>query len=650
MDPDQTMADGVESNAPAPAERAVPSDNRPSTVSLGGGEGAREAFLHMMNECYTEFVQANPNAQPSQPPPIPQPVPVVPQGTGFERRNRPPVDKIRKHRADKFRANRDDDSGKEEFWVTWEFFQEEFQKKYISERFMDQKCKEFLDLKQGRMTVTKYEREFVRLSKYTRECVSSKAKMCRRFEDELNEDIRLSVGALELKEFVVLVDRAYKVEELIKEKNKIEAETRDARKRRASKSFPSQSKKSKDVYSYSHASAGHSHRDRKKQDSNFNSRVTSIENVSNFKSSKLECQHYGQHHFGKCRMNDGSCFRCGSQDHFIKDFPEMTDKEKFQGTRPSGTNSKGRPQKNVGAGAGSKNVTRDTTVRSEAGVSAVTYAIRAREDASSPDVIIGTFSLYNNIVIVLIDLGSTHYVCMKLLTFHDAVVDCRQKAIKLKYENSETLWIESGESRNLPIVISAMPVQKCLRKRCEAYLAFVMNTKESKLKVESVSVVSEYVDVFLEELPGLPPDREVEFGIELIPGTTPILISSYRIAPTKLKELKSQDKVEHAEHLRTVLQTLRDNQLYVKFSKSEFWLREVNFLGHIVSSDGIRVEPSKVSAIVEWKPPSNVTEVRSFLGLVDYYKRFVKDFSMIATPMTRLLQKGVQFEWSDRCQ
>ena len=112
----------------------------------------------------------------------------------------------------------------------------------------------------------------------------------------------------------------------------------------------------------------------------------------------------------------------------------------------------------------------------------------------------------------------------------------------------------------------------------------------------------------------------------------------------------SHDETEHAEHLRTVLQILRDNQLYAKFSKSEFWLREVGFLRHIVSGEGIKVDPSKISAIEDWKPPRNVSEVRSFLGLAEYYRRFVEGFSMIATPLTRLLQKDVKFEWTEKCQ
>ena len=85
-------------------------------------------------------------------------------------------------------------------------------------------------------------------------------------------------------------------------------------------------------------------------------------------------------------------------------------------------------------------------------------------------------------------------------------------------------------------------------------------------------------------------------------------------------------------------------------SKCEFWLREVSFLGHIISEEGIRVDPKKIEEIIEWKPSRNVTKVRSFLGLEGYYRRFIKGFSMIAAPMTRLLQKNVRIEWSEKCQ
>ena len=103
-------------------------------------------------------------------------------------------------------------------------------------------------------------------------------------------------------------------------------------------------------------------------------------------------------------------------------------------------------------------------------------------------------------------------------------------------------------------------------------------------------------------------------------------------------------------HLRVVLETLRKEHLYAKMIKCEFWLNEVSFLGHIVSEEGIRVDPRKIEVILEWKPPGSVTEVHSFLGLTGYYRRFIKGFSMIAAPMTRLLQKNVRFEWSEKCQ
>ena len=112
----------------------------------------------------------------------------------------------------------------------------------------------------------------------------------------------------------------------------------------------------------------------------------------------------------------------------------------------------------------------------------------------------------------------------------------------------------------------------------------------------------------------------------------------------------SKDREGHDTHLRVVLETLRKEQLYAKLSKCEFWLREVSFLGHIISEEGIRVDLKKLEVIIEWKPLRNVTEVRSILGLAGYYGRFVKGFSMTTAPMTRLFQKNVRFECSEKCQ
>ncbi|KAG8498362.1 hypothetical protein CXB51_006995 [Gossypium anomalum] len=342
---------------------------------------------------------------------------------------------------------------------------------------------------------------------------------------------------------------------------------------------------------------------------------------------------------------------------------------------------------------------------------------------------------------------------MDWLAVHDAVVNYKSKTIDLRCVDNEIIRVESTDlNRLLAKIISSILAQKHVRKGCEAYLAYVLDSKESEKKLESVPVVCKYPDVFPEELPGLPPVREVEFGIELVPGTTPILIAPYRMAPTELKELKTQlqelmdrgfarpsfspwgapvlfvkkkdgtmkmcidyrqlnkmtiknkyplpriddlfDQLKGASvfskiDLRSGYYQLRVlesdipksafrtryghyeflvmpfgltnapavfmnmmNRIFRQYldRKCEFWLREVSFLGHVVSVSSIRVDPSKVSAIIDWRPPRNVTEVRSFLGLAGYYRRFVKGFSMIATLMTKLLQKDVKFEWSEKCQ
>ena len=99
--------------------------------------------------------------------------------------------------------------------------------------------------------------------------------------------------------------------------------------------------------------------------------------------------------------------------------------------------------------------------------------------------------------------------------------------------------------------------------------------------------------------------------------------------------------------MRIGLQAFRDHQLYAKFNKCEFWLTKVKFLGHIVLTSGVSVDPEKVEAVMSWESLKSVFEIRSFLELAGYYRRFIEDFSRLAAPMTRLTQKGVKFEWSD---
>ena len=112
----------------------------------------------------------------------------------------------------------------------------------------------------------------------------------------------------------------------------------------------------------------------------------------------------------------------------------------------------------------------------------------------------------------------------------------------------------------------------------------------------------------------------------------------------------SKTRKEHANHMRMVLKTLEEHKLYAKLKKCKFWLERVQFLGHIVTKDGISVDPAKVEAIVNWPRPTNVSEVRSFLGIAGYYRRFVEGFSKIALPITKLLRKTTKFEWTLECE
>ncbi|XP_070005586.1 uncharacterized protein [Nicotiana sylvestris] len=216
-------------------------------------------------------------------------------------------------------------------------------------------------------------------------------------------------------------------------------------------------------------------------------------------------------------------------------------------------------------------------------------------------------------------------------------------------------------------------------------------TESEPPALQSVPIVREFLEVFPDDLPGLPPERIIDVGIDLMPDTQPISIPPYRMAPAELNELREQlkdlldkgfirpsvspwgapvlfvkkkdgslrmcvdyrqlnkvtiknkyplpriddlfdqlqddilvyskSKEEHAEHLRIVLQTLKENELYAKFSKCEFWLQSVAFLGHVVSSERIKVDPQKTEAIKNWPRPTMPTEIRSFLGLAGYYRR-----------------------------
>jgi hypothetical protein len=112
----------------------------------------------------------------------------------------------------------------------------------------------------------------------------------------------------------------------------------------------------------------------------------------------------------------------------------------------------------------------------------------------------------------------------------------------------------------------------------------------------------------------------------------------------------SRSKEEHEEHLKLVLQVLREHKLYAKLSKCDFFQRQVHYLGHVISEKGVAVDPDKIKAIIDWPTPRDVTDIRSFMGLAGYYRRFIKGFSKIGHPITSLQRKGVKFIWTTECE
>ncbi|WVZ76361.1 hypothetical protein U9M48_024341 [Paspalum notatum var. saurae] len=362
---------------------------------------------------------------------------------------------------------------------------------------------------------------------------------------------------------------------------------------------------------------------------------------------------------------------------------------------------------------------------------------------------VGKESLFIN-PLLLPQLGIDIVLGMEWLKQHNVMIDVGSRTVQLRPRSGTDVFIH-------------VPLQK--------HVYHTTNATEVHIEAQALAkipVACDYPDVFPEELPGLPLDRDVEFRIDLVPGMTPVFKRPYRMAPDELKELKTQlqeqldkglcvdyrplnavtiknkyplphidilfdqlvgatvfskidlrsgyhqikikekdipktafstryglyeylvmsfgltnapayfmymmnsvfmneldkfvvvfvddiliyskNKKEHEEHLRIVLTRLREHKLYAMFSKCAFWLKEVTFLGRILSEQGVAVDPSKVEDVLNWKQPQIVTEIRSFLGLAGYYLRFIKDFSKIAKPMTALTQKNAKFAWSPKCK
>jgi hypothetical protein len=142
----------------------------------------------------------------------------------------------------------------------------------------------------------------------------------------------------------------------------------------------------------------------------------------------------------------------------------------------------------------------------------------------------------------------------------------------------------------------------------------------------------------------------MSFGLTIAPTCFMYLMSKVFMEYLDKFVVYSRSEEEHEEHLHLALQKRRDNRLYAKLSKCEFWMKQVAFLGHVISEEGISMDPSKVQDVLSWNAPTSVGDIWSFLGLDGYYRRFIEGFSKISKPMTELLKKDKKFEWTSACE
>ncbi|WMV49778.1 hypothetical protein MTR67_043163 [Solanum verrucosum] len=214
------------------------------------------------------------------------------------------------------------------------------------------------------------------------------------------------------------------------------------------------------------------------------------------------------------------------------------------------------------------------------------------------------------------------------------VLNCNTKSVTLEIPGREKLEWEMVYKPKQAKIISPIWARRLVGQGCLAYLDHLRDVEVKAPSIEYIPVGSEFREVFPTDLPGMPLDRDIYFFIDLEPGTRPISIPPYRMALAELIELKG---------------VLGKQRLYAKFSKCEFLLTSVAFLGHVFSKEGVIVDPQKIEAVKNWVWPRSVTKVKSFVGLASYYRRFVKKFTSIATHLTNLTKKEIPFKWTKKC-
>ncbi|XP_058765537.1 uncharacterized protein LOC131639035 [Vicia villosa] len=668
----------------------------------------------------------------------------------------------------------------------WEHFKTAFLEKYFPNSIRAQKEREFQLFKQGNLTVSEYAEKFEDMAAYSRLAIYAPDELWKidQFLFGLNADIAHSVSQREFTTYAECLRQCYVAENSLK---RVKDEREQNRPFRQNQGKGSQFlKPHNSPPAMKPAYVNHS-----TQPPWFN-----------------KCR--SKHH-GNCRSGPVKCYKCGQEGHLRPncprpDIPEKTtgrvytlDARKAQGNTSlvAGTCFVNNQPCFVLVDCGATHSFISNACVRRLGFEATSISVPMLISSATDDVVeaLGicrdcsvTFNDRRfSIDLICLPLKKINVVLgMDWLPANSVYIGCKEKAIFILAE--ETAPIDAIGN----LIEGTINLISCLYVQERSFLLALTAESETKKDISNIPVVCEFPDVFPEDDTSLPPEKEVEFSIDLVPGTAPVSIAPYRMSPAELRELKSQleeliakhfirpsvslwgapvllvkkkdgsmrlcidyrqlNKVtiknkyplpqiddlldqlkgacvfskidlrsgyhqirvknfdvlkiafrtryghyeflvmpfgvtnapavfmdymnrvfqpyldrfvvifiediliyskkvdEHMEHLRIVLSVLREKQLFAKLSKCEFWMSEVKFLGHVISGGSVVVDPSKVEAVINGERPKNASEVRSFLGLAGYYRRFIMGFSKLALPMTRLTRKEVSFEWNSDCE